>query len=63
MPAAGEPQIEKRERVLQFSKTHKPGGVLADDLSQMSGLKRLLVVLIVLAVGVGIIWGLMVALR
>jgi hypothetical protein len=53
------PRIESQRRVLQYSNTHKPGGVLADDLSQMSGLMRALVVLAVLVIGAGIVWLLM----
>lgn len=50
-------------RILQYSKKAGGSGVLGDDLGQMSGGKRALLVLLVVAVGGGIVYGVMTALR
>ncbi len=46
-------------RILQYNKVAGGGGVLGDDLSQLGGGQRLLFVLAVLAVGAGIVYGIM----
>ncbi|MCK5943399.1 MAG: FHA domain-containing protein [Planctomycetes bacterium] len=50
-------------RILQYSKKDAGGGLLGDDLGQMSGGMRLLIVLLVIAVGGGLAYGIMVAMR
>lgn len=44
-------------RILQYNKVAGGGGVLGDDLSQLGGGQRLLFVLAALAVGAGIVYG------
>ncbi|MEC8252293.1 MAG: FHA domain-containing protein [Planctomycetota bacterium] len=46
-------------RILQYSKKQGGSGLLGDDLGQMSGGKRAALVLLVLAVGVGVVYGIM----
>ncbi len=50
-------------RILQYSKKAGGSGVLGDDLGQMSGGKRALLVLLVVAFGGGIVYAVMTALR
>lgn len=50
-------------RILQYSKKQGGSGVLGDDLGQMSGGKRAALVLLVVAVGVGVVYGIMSAMR
>lgn len=50
-------------RVLQYSKKAGGKGVLGDDLGQMSGGKRALLVVLVLAVGGCVVYGIMAAMR
>lgn len=52
----GEPAIAQKSRVLQFHKQEARGGLLGDDLAQMSGGSRLLVYAAVLAAAAGIVW-------
>lgn len=49
-PAAG-PTLQASSRVLQFSRHAQGGGMLADDLKQMSGGRRAFLVLCVLVAG------------
>lgn len=46
-------------RILQYSKQKGGGGLLGDDLNQMSGGKKWLLVLVALAAGVGVVYGIM----
>lgn len=55
--------VRQQQRILQFQKKDAGGGVLGDDLAQMGGSLKLLVYAGVLAVGVGIAYGLIVLLR
>ena len=48
-------------RILQYSKKQAGRGPLGDDLGQMSGGARLLVMLLAVAIGAGIVYGIMVA--
>lgn len=50
------PALQQQQRVLQFSKQATGGGVLGDDLSQVSGGTRSLIYAVVLAAAVGIAW-------
>lgn len=53
--AAGEPVIAQKGRVLQFS-VQKDAGALGDDLAQMSGGMRALLVLGALVLAAGLFW-------
>lgn len=53
--ATGEPVIAQKGRVLQFS-TQKDGGALGDDLAQMSGGMRALLLLGAAALAAGLFW-------
>ncbi|MFO1077700.1 MAG: FHA domain-containing protein [Planctomycetota bacterium] len=55
--AAAEPVVEARQRVLQYSKHSGGGGVLGDDLGQMSSGVRALIVALVLAAAAGLAYG------
>ncbi len=57
-PAAsgGAPVLQQQQRVLQFSKQASGGGVLGDDLSQISGGTRSLIYAVVLAAAVALAW-------
>ena len=48
--------VQKQSRVLQYSKQAAAGGVLGDDLSQVSGGRRALIYVGVLAVAIGLGW-------
>ncbi len=61
-PAAG-PTVQSQQRILQFAKKDAKGGVLGDDLAQVGGGAKWLVYLGVLAVGVGIAYGIVVMMR
>lgn len=52
-PAAG-PTVQASSRVLQFSRHAQGGGMLSDDLEQMSGGRRAFLVLCVVAAGVAL---------
>lgn len=54
--AAGEPKIESRQRVLQFSQHNAGRGPLSDDLAQMSPGTKALLVGAVLAGAAGLVW-------
>ena len=75
-PARRQPSVEARStsnagtgdsvqsssgRILQYSKQQGGSGLLGDDLGQMSGSKKWLLVLIVLGVGAGVVYGIMTA--
>jgi hypothetical protein len=53
--------VATSQRVLQFSKKPAGKGLLGDDLNQMSGGMRALLVLFVLALGGAVVWGVMMA--
>ncbi|MFK7741406.1 MAG: FHA domain-containing protein [Planctomycetota bacterium] len=53
--------VASEQRVLQFSKKVGGKGMLGDDLGQMSGGSRALLVVLAIAAGAGIIWGISVA--
>ena len=57
--AAGSDVQPGSGRILQYSKQKGGGGLLGDDLSQMSGGTKWLLVLLVLAAGVGVVYGIM----
>jgi hypothetical protein len=57
--AAAEPAIQRTQRVLQFSKQAGGGGVLGDDLAQMSSGTRSLIYAVVLALAIALAWVLM----
>ncbi|HEB53185.1 MAG TPA: FHA domain-containing protein [bacterium] len=61
--APGDDVVASSQRVLQFSK--RPGGSnpLGDDLGQMPGGLRALLVLLVLAAGAGIVYGIFTAMQ
>lgn len=61
-PAASTEMVQQ-PRILQFSKKDARGGVLGDDLAQMGGGMKALVYLGVLALGVGVAYGLITLLR
>lgn len=61
--AAGAPIVATGSRVLQFHKTSGSGGVLGDDLGQMSGSVRMLVYAGVLVLAAGIVYGIVVLVR
>jgi predicted component of type VI protein secretion system len=48
-------------RILQYSKKSGGSGVMGDDLAQMSGGTRAAIVLVVLGVGAGVVYGIMIA--
>jgi len=52
---AGEPAVQRQQRVLQFSK-QAPRGAFGEDLGQVGGPARALTVLAVLALAVGLAW-------
>jgi len=56
-PAASDDVVGSSQRVLQYSKKASGKNPLGDDVGQMSGDMRLLVMLGVLAVGAGIVYG------
>lgn len=62
-PAAGDDVIGSSQRVLQYSKKASGKNPLGDDVGQMSGGMRLLVVVGVLAIGGGIVYGIVTAMR
>jgi hypothetical protein len=55
-PAPGGSGIDQKQRVLQFHKQSGKGGLLGDDLGQMSGGKRALIGVAVLAGAVALAW-------
>ena len=55
-PAASA-KVHSRDRVLQYHKVEDKGGLLAEDLSQRGPWFRLMVWLLVLALSVGVVWG------
>lgn len=56
--AGGEPVVKAQSRILQYSKTDPGGGgVLGDDLAQMSGGARSLIYALVLLLAAGIVYG------
>lgn len=57
------PTVQSQQRILQFAKKDGKGGVLGDDLAQVGGGARWLVYLAVLAVGVGVAYGIVVMMR
>jgi hypothetical protein len=56
-PASGEPVVKAQQRILQYQKTSGSGGLLGDDLGQLSGGTRSLVYAVVLLVAAGIVYG------
>lgn len=56
--AGGGIQVQQKQRALQFHKVESRGGALGDDLAQMSGGKRLAILVLVLAAAIGIAWAL-----
>jgi hypothetical protein len=60
-PAAGDDVIGSSQRVLQYSKKASGNNPLGDDVGQMSGGMRLLAVVGVLAIGGGIVYGIVTA--
>ena len=60
-PAAGDDVIGSSQRVLQYSKKASGKNPLGDDVGQMSGGMRLLAVVGVLAIGGGIVYGIVTA--
>jgi hypothetical protein len=60
-PAASDDVVGSSQRVLQYSKKASGKNPLGDDVGQMSGDMRLLVVLGVLAAGSGIVYGIVTA--
>ena len=52
-------EMQQQSRILQFAKTAKPGGKLADDIGQMNVGARWLVYAFAGAGTVGLIWGVM----
>jgi pyruvate/2-oxoglutarate dehydrogenase complex dihydrolipoamide acyltransferase (E2) component len=52
--AGGEPKIEQQQRVLQFSRQQTRAGVLGDDLGQIGGGQRAVLIVVVLAAAVGL---------
>ncbi len=61
-PAAATEMVQQ-PRILQFNKKDNRGGVLGDDLAQMGGGMKALVYALVLALGVGVAYGLITYLR
>lgn len=61
-PAASTEMVQQ-PRILQFSKKEARGGVLGDDLGQMGGGMKVLVYAAVLALGVGVAYGLIALMR
>ena len=55
--------VASSQRVLQYSKKSGGKNPLGDDLGQMSGGMRMLVVLIAVAIGGGVIYGIMIAMQ
>ena len=56
--------VASSQRVLQFSKNASSGGgLLGDDMGQMSSGMRTLIVLAAIAVGAAIVWGIMTAMQ
>lgn len=55
--------VASSQRILQYSKKAGGGGVLGDDLNQMSGGTRALLVLVALAAGAGIVWAIATAMQ
>jgi len=51
---SGEPVVERTQRVLQYSKHATGGGLMRDDLAQMSPLQRNLLILLAVAAAVGL---------
>lgn len=56
--SAAEPQMAQKQRVLQYSQ-HKDAGPLGDDLSQLSGGKRNVILALVLLGAAALAWALM----
>ncbi|MBL8728869.1 MAG: FHA domain-containing protein [Planctomycetes bacterium] len=57
-PSGGEPQVTAQSRILQYSKTGPgSGGLLGDDLAQLSGGTRSLLYAVVLLVAAAIVYG------
>ena len=61
--AGADDMVASSQRVLQFSKKAGGNGVLGDDLAQMSGGMRALIVLGVIAIGAGVAYGIMTAMQ
>jgi len=55
--AGGEPVVKAQSRILQYQKTSGSGGLLGDDLTQMSGGTRSLIYAIVLLLAAGVVYG------
>ncbi|MBK8095671.1 MAG: FHA domain-containing protein [Planctomycetes bacterium] len=55
-PAPASAGIQQKQRVLQFSQNVDTGNPLRDDLGQMAGPMKAVIVLSVLAAGVAIVW-------
>jgi hypothetical protein len=52
--AGSEPKIEQQQRVLQFSRQQVRAGVLGDDLGQIGGAQRAVLIIAVVAAAVGL---------
>ena len=61
--AAAAPVVASPSRVLQFQKQKGGGGLLGDDLSQLSGGTRSLIFAVVLVFAAAVAWGVMVLVR
>ena len=55
--AHGEPVVTTQSRILQYQKTSGSGGLLGDDLAQVSSGKRSLIYAIVLLLAAGLVYG------
>lgn len=62
-PAGDNEVVGASKRVLQYSKKASGKSPLGDDLGQMTGGMRVLVALVVLAIGGGIVYGVMIAMQ
>ena len=60
---AADPVQASSGRVLQYSKKKGGSGLLGDDLGQMSGGKKWLLVLLAVAAGGGVVYAIMTAMR
>lgn len=56
-PSHGEPVVTTQSRILQYQKTTGSGGLLGDDLAQLSGGTRWVLYAFVLLLGAGIVYG------
>jgi len=62
-PTGTKPELQQQSRMLQFARTAKPGGRLADDIGQMGAGARWLVYGAVALATVGLVWGVMTLVR